>query len=179
MIKAILVFNVRGQARLLKFFDSCSIEAQQQLVRQSYQLISKRDPLTCNFVEFNEHKLIYRQYATLYFVAVIDSTESELETHEFIHVFVQCLDQYFENVCELDLIFHSDKANQIVNEVFMGGFIVQQSANDVINDMRAQTRLEREDTGVFVHVGTKIKSAIDSQAEKIKMDVGKRFEKKL
>ena len=82
MIKAILVFNTRGQARVLRFFDSCTTELQQKLLREAFQIVSKRDLDSCNFVEYNENKLIYRHYATLYFVFAVDSTESEYDIFE-------------------------------------------------------------------------------------------------
>jgi AP-3 complex subunit sigma len=179
MIKAILIFNTRGQARMLKFFESRSTDLQQKLLRDAYQIVSKRDVDSCNFVEYEDYKLIYRHYATLYFVFAIDSTESEYDIYEVIHVFVQSLDQHFENVCELDLIFHSDKVNQILNEFFMGGFIVERSPDAALSDIRTQVRIERQDTGVLMHVGSKIKSAVDTKAEKVKMDVEKKFDMKL
>jgi len=54
-------------------------------------------------------KIVYRAYATLCFVMVVDSAESELGIMDLIQSFVECLDHQFANVCELDLIFHSDK----------------------------------------------------------------------
>ncbi len=57
----------------------------------------------------SDYKLIYRHYATLYFVFCVDSSESELGILDLIQVFVETLDRCFENVCELDLIFHVDK----------------------------------------------------------------------
>lgn len=53
-------------------------------------------------------RVIYRHYATLYFVFVVDQSESELGILDLIQVFVESLDRCFENVCELDLIFHFD-----------------------------------------------------------------------
>lgn len=46
------------------------------------------------------------RYASLFFVACIDNGENELATLEVIHHFVEILDRYFGNVCELDLIFN-------------------------------------------------------------------------
>lgn len=57
----------------------------------------------------SDFKIIYRHYATLYFVFCVDSSESELGILDLIQVFVETLDKCFENVCELDLIFHVDK----------------------------------------------------------------------
>lgn len=53
--------------------------------------------------------MVYKRYASLYFVVGIDSTDNELITLEIIHHFVEVLDKYFGNVCELDLIFNFHK----------------------------------------------------------------------
>lgn len=46
--------------------------------------------------------MIYRHYATLYFVFAVDKQESDLGILDLIQVFVEALDKCFENVCELD-----------------------------------------------------------------------------
>ena len=65
--------------------------------------------LVCSLIGGSDYKLIYRHYATLYFVFCVDSSESELGILDLIQVFVETLDKCFESVCELDLIFHMDK----------------------------------------------------------------------
>lgn len=62
----------------------------------------------------SDSRLIYRHYATLYFVFCVDSSESELGILDLIQVFVETLDKCFENVCELDLIFHVDKVKKAI-----------------------------------------------------------------
>ena len=49
--------------------------------------------------------MIYRRYASLYFIIGIDIDQeiNELSMLEFIHNMVETLDKYFENVCELDV----------------------------------------------------------------------------
>ncbi|XP_074876563.1 AP-3 complex subunit sigma-1 isoform X3 [Buteo buteo] len=116
MIKAILIFNNHGKPRLSKFYQRYSEDTQQQIIRETFHLVSKRDENVCNFLEGglliggSDNKLIYRHYATLYFVFCVDSSESELGILDLIQVFVETLDKCFENVCELDLIFHVDKS---------------------------------------------------------------------
>lgn len=48
---------------------------------------------------------MYRHYATLYFVFVVDGNESELGILDLIQVFVEALDSIFVNVCELDIVW--------------------------------------------------------------------------
>jgi hypothetical protein len=46
-------------------------------------------------------KVVYRRYASLFFVTGISSTDNELVTLEIIHRYVEVLDRYFGNVCAI------------------------------------------------------------------------------
>jgi AP-2 complex subunit sigma-1 len=50
-------------------------------------------------------KLVYRRYAGLFFIIGIEANDNELAYLEVIHLFVESLDDYFGNVCELDLVY--------------------------------------------------------------------------
>jgi hypothetical protein len=52
---------------------------------------------------------VYRNYATLYFVFIVDASESELAIMDLIQTFVETLDKCFPNVCELDLVLNMDR----------------------------------------------------------------------
>lgn len=54
-------------------------------------------------------KVVYRRYASLFFVAGIAQDDNELVTLEIIHRYVEVLDRYFGNVCELDLYVRSPR----------------------------------------------------------------------
>ncbi len=60
-------------------------------------------------LQFRQFKVIYRRYAGLFFSMCVDVTDNELLLLESIHVFVELLDRYFGNVCELDLVFNFHK----------------------------------------------------------------------
>uniref|UniRef100_A0A1I7ZLS8 Clat_adaptor_s domain-containing protein n=1 Tax=Steinernema glaseri TaxID=37863 RepID=A0A1I7ZLS8_9BILA len=154
MIKAILVFNNHGKPRLLKFYQRYPEEEQQHIVRETFQLVSKRDDNVCNFLEGgsliggSDYKLIYRHYATLYFVFCVDSSESELGILDLIQVFVETLDRCFENVCELDLIFHVDKVHHILSELVMGGMVLETNMNEILTRIQEQEKLEKQEVGI-------------------------------
>ncbi|XP_074055754.1 AP-3 complex subunit sigma-1 isoform X1 [Macrotis lagotis] len=152
MIKAILIFNNHGKPRLSKFYQPYSEDTQQQIIRETFHLVSKRDENVCNFLEGglliggSDNKLIYRHYATLYFVFCVDSSESELGILDLIQVFVETLDKCFENVCELDLIFHVDKVHNILAEMVMGGMVLETNMNEIVTQIDAQNKLEKSET---------------------------------
>jgi AP-3 complex subunit sigma len=124
---------------------------QQQIIRETFLLVSKRDDNVCNFLEGgtliggSDYRLIYRHYATLYFVFCVDSSESELGILDLIQVFVETLDKCFENVCELDLIFHVDKVHYILNELVMGGMVLETNMAEIITRIEEQAKLERQE----------------------------------
>jgi len=65
----------------------------------------------CNVLEWQDKKIIYRKYASLYFIAGVSGYENELSILEALHHFVESLDKYFGNVCELDLIYNFHKVS--------------------------------------------------------------------
>ncbi|NWZ18942.1 AP3S2 protein, partial [Asarcornis scutulata] len=170
MINAVLVFNNHGKPRLVRFYQHLAEEVQQQLIRETFHLVLKRDEHICNFLECGspgpapaaprpspcprslfggaDYKLIYRHYATLYFVFCVDSSESELGILDLIQVFVETLDKCFENVCELDLIFHMDKVHYILQEVVIGGMVLETNMNEIVAQAEAQNKLEKAEGGL-------------------------------
>lgn len=80
----------------------------QERVTLEGELIRKclsRTENQCSFVEHRQFKVVYRRYASLYFIigCDIEADLNELAMLEFIHNLVETLDKYFENVCELDV----------------------------------------------------------------------------
>lgn len=58
------------------------------MIKECFMLISKRSDRVCNFLEdvgawSKDTKLVYRVYATLYFIFVVDGSESELGIRSF------------------------------------------------------------------------------------------------
>ena len=51
---------------------------------------------------------------------------------DIIHHFVEVLDRYFSNVCELDLIFNFHQAYFILEEMIIGGFIMESSKKQAL-----------------------------------------------
>ncbi|NXM58318.1 AP3S2 protein, partial [Illadopsis cleaveri] len=160
----ILVFNNHGKPRLVRFYQHLAEEVQQQIIRDTFHLVLKRDDHICNFLECgrapqlcpcphslfggSDYKLIYRHYATLYFVFCVDSSESELGILDLIQVFVETLDKCFENVCELDLIFHMDKVHHILQEMVIGGMVLETNMNEIVAQVEAQGKLEKAEGGL-------------------------------
>lgn len=76
--------------------------------------------------------MIYRHYATLYFVFIVDDQESELGILDLIQVFVECLDKCFTNVCELDLVFGWQVLQTVLEEIVQGGMVIDTNINRIV-----------------------------------------------
>lgn len=154
MIRAVLVFNNHGKPRLSKFYEYYPEDTQQRIIKETFQLLSKRDDNVCNFLESgsliggSDYKLIYRHYATLYFVFCVDTAESELGILDLIQVLVETLDKCFENVCELDLIFHMDKVHYILNEIVLGGLVLETDSAEILLRIEDQNKIEKQEGGL-------------------------------
>merc|ERR1719414_2688021 len=119
MIKCVLIINNQGKPRLSRFYYPLPVDQQQRIQKALYCAVSKRsDELACAFADDEQglydedHKIIYRHYATLYFIFVVDSAESELGV--------------------LDLIYHFDRVNFILDELVIAGMVLETNADLVI-----------------------------------------------
>jgi hypothetical protein len=52
-----------------------------------------------------DSKIVYRRYASLFFIAGCNSTDNELITLEIVHRYVEQMDKYYGNVCEVCVTF--------------------------------------------------------------------------
>ncbi|KAH7927364.1 Adaptor protein complex sigma subunit [Leucogyrophana mollusca] len=157
MIHAVLIFNTSGIPRLTKFYTPLH-QSSQTLIQKIFSLISVRPVGLCNFLDAPEleaflgpkddlderWRVVYRNYATLYFVFVVDGAESELGILDLIQVFVEALDRAFENVCELDLVFHFDEAHHILAEVIQGGLVLETNVDEISNSVQQAAKSRRE-----------------------------------
>jgi len=155
MIKAILIFNNQGKPRLTKFYQHYTEKEQQGIIEEIFSLVSRREDGVCSFLEGgqlvggSDYRLIYRHYATLYFIFCVDSSESELGILDLIQVLVETLDRCFENVCELDLIFHMDKVHFILNEMVMGGMVLETSLQEIVSRFHEQEKIVKQEASII------------------------------
>ncbi|OCF39772.1 AP-2 complex subunit sigma [Kwoniella heveanensis CBS 569] len=116
---------------------------QVRLRGEVHRLIAPRDQkYQSNFVEFRNDKIVYRRYAGLFFCVCVDSNDNELAYLEAIHLFVEVLDAFFQNVCELDLVFSFYKVYAILDEVFLAGEIEETSKQVVLDRLDYLEKLE-------------------------------------
>merc|ERR1712014_59937 len=120
----------QGKARLVRFYYDVAMDRQKHIVQTVYRLVSTRaDESCCCFAHaeqlFGEdHKIIYRHFATLYFIFVADSAESELGV--------------------LDLIHHFDRVNYILDEIVMSGMVLETNADLVVQAIKDTKKLETD-----------------------------------
>jgi AP-1 complex subunit sigma 1/2 len=111
----------QGKVRLAKWYSTYSQKERARVVKETTPLVLSRPLKLCNFVDWKNIKLVYKRYASLYFLCGVDQSDNELLVLEVIHHYVECLDGYFGNVCELDLIFNFHKAYYILDELLIAG----------------------------------------------------------
>jgi len=149
--------NTTGVPRLTKFYTPLH-QSSQIVLNKIYTLISSRPAALCNFLDAPEleaflgpkgdreerWRVVYRNYATLYFVFVVDGAESELGILDLIQVFVESLDRAFENVCELDLVFHFDEVHHILSEIIQGGLVLETNVDEIDGSVQSAAKARRE-----------------------------------
>ena len=89
-----------------------------------------------------DSKVVYRRYASLFFIAGCNSDDNELITLEIVHRYVEQMDKYYGNVCELDIIFNFQKAYFILDELLLAGEMQESSKKNVLRCISQEDSLE-------------------------------------
>lgn len=144
MIRYILLFSRQGKLRLQKWYNAMPLKEKKKITRDLTTMILSRKPKMCSFLEYKDLKVVYKRYASLFFCVAIERDDNELLGLEIIHRYVEVLDKYFGNVCELDIIFNFEKAYYVLDELILGGQIQETSKNTVLKAI-AQQDLVQED----------------------------------
>ncbi|KAA6373822.1 MAG: putative AP-1 complex subunit sigma-2 [Streblomastix strix] len=144
MIHYFLLINRAGKCRLQSFYDATKAD-RALIIREVSNTILSRSSKMCNFFDYRGLKIVYKRYASLFFVAAIDPPDNEFVTLELIQQYVEVLDNYFSSVCELDLVLNFQKTYYILSELLMSGEIMETSKKVILQAVQAQDQAEMED----------------------------------
>ncbi|KAI8109905.1 hypothetical protein M9434_001184 [Picochlorum sp. BPE23] len=142
MIRFFLLQNKSGKTRLSKYYHPFADDEKIKMENEIHRIFMQRDATFTNFVEYKSFKLVFRRYAGLFFIFAIDVTDNELLYLESIHLFVEILDHYFGNVCELDLVFGFHRAYCILDEFIIGGEVQETSKKVILQRIKELDSLE-------------------------------------
>ena len=144
-IRFILMVNKQGQTRLSTYYEWLPMPERLALESVIIRKCLSRSEFQCSFVEYRGYKVVYRRYASLFFIVGCEQdSENELGILEFIHALVETLDKYFESVCELDIMFNLEKAHFILDEMVMNGCIVETNKANVLKPIALMEKASEE-----------------------------------
>eukprot|EP01094_Clydonella_sp_ATCC50884_P008663 TRINITY_DN18235_c0_g1_i1.p1 TRINITY_DN18235_c0_g1~~TRINITY_DN18235_c0_g1_i1.p1 ORF type:complete len:146 (+),score=55.24 TRINITY_DN18235_c0_g1_i1:1-438(+) len=142
-IRYLLLVNRQGQTRLSKYYHENTARARAHTEAEIIRKCMSRPANVCSFFPYEGHKVVYRRYASLFFVVGVGKDENELSILEFIHCLVEVLDTYFENVCELDIMFNMEKVHYILEEMICNGYVVDSNKKNILFPLMLMEELDR------------------------------------
>ena len=70
-----LMVNKQGQTRLAKYYNSFSVQERITLEGELIRKCLSRTENQCSFLDHRDYKVIYRRYASLYFIIGVDNND--------------------------------------------------------------------------------------------------------
>lgn len=146
----------------------------QERVALESEIIRKclsRSELQCSFLEYRGFKVIYRRYASLFFIVgtkadidvrksqkltggkqgdkSVENYENELGLLEFIHTLVETMDRWAGSICELDIMYQLEQVHFLLDEMVMNGYVVETNKSNVLRSIDLMDRESKKNEGMF------------------------------
>lgn len=116
-----------------------------------------RSELQCSFLEYRGYKVIYRRYASLFFIVGTkpdagsgeENQENELGMLEFIHALVETMDKWAGSICELDIMYQLEQVHFLLDEMVQNGYIVETNKANILRPIDLMERESSKADGMF------------------------------
>ncbi|KAK8808408.1 hypothetical protein WA158_008310 [Blastocystis sp. Blastoise] len=129
MIQFFLIVNKLGQTRMSVYYEFLNIDQRVQLEGECVRKCLGVKDNQCNFIEYDKYKIIFRRYASIFFIVGVDleGEDNEIGILEFIHCYVETLDKFFGNV----IMFNLERAHFILDEMVCNGEVVDTNLKNI------------------------------------------------
>jgi AP-4 complex subunit sigma-1 len=145
-----------GQTRYSSYYEWISMEERTALESEIIRKCLSRSELQCSFLEYRGYKVIYRRYASLFFIVgtkpdtgEVENTENELGMLEFIHTLVECMDKWAGSICELDIMYQLEEVHFLVDEMVQNGYIIETNKQNILRPIALMERESRKADSMF------------------------------
>lgn len=75
MIRWVLLLSRQGKVRLAKWYTTATQKERAKVAKEVSALVLARPLKLCNFLDWKDQRVVYRRYASLYFVCGVDQGE--------------------------------------------------------------------------------------------------------
>ena len=167
--------NKQGQTRLSSYYEWMDMQERVALESEIIRKCLSRSELQCSFLEYRGFKVIYRRYASLFFIVgtkadidvrkssklsgggmakvgadkSVENYENEVGLLEFIHALVETMDRWAGSICELDIMYQLEQVHFLVDEMVMNGYIVETNKSNVLRPIDLIDRESKKTEGMF------------------------------
>ena len=156
--------NKQGQTRLSSYYEWMDMQERVALESEIIRKCLSRSELQCSFLEYRGFKVIYRRYASLFFIvgtkadfdvrvkgisSDADNHENELGMLEFIHILVETMDRWAGSICELDIMYQLEQVHFLLDEMVMNGYVIDTNKSNILRSIDLIEREGNKNEGMF------------------------------
>ena len=156
--------NKQGQTRLSSYYEWMDMQERVALESEIIRKCLSRSELQCSFLEYRGFKVIYRRYASLFFIvgtkadfdvrvkgisSDADNYENELGMLEFIHILVETMDRWAGSICELDIMYQLEQVHYLLDEMVMNGYVIDTNKSNILRSIDLIEREGNKNEGMF------------------------------
>jgi AP-4 complex subunit sigma-1 len=148
--------NKQGQTRLSSYYEWLPVEERAALESEIVRKCLSRSEFLCSFLEYRGYKVVYRRYASLFFIVGTkpsadeeENPENELGLLEFIHTLVETMDKWAGSICELDIMYQLEQVHFLLGEMVMNGNIMETNKHNILRPLELMEKENKKADAMY------------------------------
>ncbi|XP_071962849.1 AP-4 complex subunit sigma-1-like [Antedon mediterranea] len=143
MIKYFYIIGKQGRTRLSRYYENVPLKSRTALESDVHRNILTRTKDQCLFFNYQDYKIVYRRYSSLFVILAVDEEENEVASLEFIQLFIETLNKYFEGVNEMDILYNLEKIHIILDEMIVNGYILETNMAKILQPIQIMDKVSK------------------------------------
>lgn len=95
----LILVSRQGKCRLSKWYSPAyTLSTRALLLKDLIPTVLARRTKQCHIMDYKGIRVVYKKYASLWFIVGVEKEENALLVMDIMHRFVEALDRYFGNV---------------------------------------------------------------------------------
>ncbi|EEA08055.1 clathrin adaptor complex small chain family protein [Cryptosporidium muris RN66] len=136
MIHFLLLQNIKGRTRFARWYTILTYKERKYLEEEIQIKIANIENQNISYFNIGNKKIVYKRFSNIYIIVGIDNNDNYLFASCLIQLIAEITQKRLQRISEIDIVYQSKRFSAIIDEIVMGGEVIDTSIPNILKRLR-------------------------------------------